>query len=642
MMYTLSAWTFLWLLLIGNLHAVIGMVEPPERCRSAPCLMIDDTSDAVSFLQTRAGTRLNTKAMMASDSFQGYRWTAINDTAACEINDQNIRVQNGRAVKTFAECKARCLNVDYCLAIDFYAENGWCNLYDQACDNPTMAKLGSSSYRLEIFMSKPVEKAPSPQFLGLNQFQSHIVSTSADNSSEAWTTINETATCEENHEGIEYFGHLPGFTLESCRASCEERENCTAIDFYPVTGWCLTYDKACTTPQLVKDGGISYRFARETLPVSREPLYAAPAPAPQPTGSLPTRQATAADVENYMTSIGAAWAGEQMKDDGIDGETFPLLQLNDLKEYGMKKGPALKLSRQIAGLRGAEEDDDDGQTVIRPNALHEVVGPDGVLMISLDRKPQRYQFSKAQLERAGISPTRFSATDLTAASKEELSRACPFEGEPKARESCTAAGKTGFGCKLISEQAIAASHLRALEEAQRREWEWTAIFEDDVVPNPIDGWSDLFEKAWRKVPSQVKVVRLGYCQLDMMHQPVPIYQYVHANVSGAVLTQLTGWGEQSPFYYEPGGCTTAYMVHRSILQEMINLFPCCGAVDSCYKWDFFKRLNNETGMERGMEILMNIDSPSPLVIEEGGNMQHHGLIVQDRVSQASSRVKQTF
>merc|ERR1712232_853205 len=48
---------------------------------------------------------------------------------------------------------------------------------------------------------------------------------------------------------------------DSCKSKCLSSSSCKAIDFFTNTGWCNTFDAACTTPQLKKDGASSYALA---------------------------------------------------------------------------------------------------------------------------------------------------------------------------------------------------------------------------------------------------------------------------------------------------------------------------------------------------------------------------------------------
>mmetsp|Transcript_92050 Transcript_92050/g.159719 ORF Transcript_92050/g.159719 Transcript_92050/m.159719 type:complete len:317 (-) Transcript_92050:82-1032(-) len=309
----------------------------------------------------------------------------------------------------------------------------------------------------------------------------------------------------------------------------------------------------------------------------------------------------------------------------------------DLKDYGLKKGPILKLSKHIQEARSGEA----SGAMQEANALHEVVGGDGVLMISLDSRPERFEYAADQLGRVGIRPTRFKATDASREPKEKLELACPNKDAQGVIEWCQRNQKAGDGCGTAAQQAISMSHYEALKAARARDWEWTAIFEDDAVPTPVENWNNAFRQAWEQIPPHVKFVRLGWCHMGLKDYPAPVVQRYYANVSEAFLAQDTGFTSvdgntgHSHYHYEPGGCTTAYLVHQDIISEMLSLFPCCGPVDSCYKWDLLKGVDPVTGIEKGLRVMMDIDSYLKPVGD--GNIDHHGLILQDRDTLPSSQ-----
>lgn len=448
-----------------------------------------------------------------------------------------------------------------------------------------------------------------------------------------WVQISSTYSCEDSDASVHAITSRPGHSLVTCKDWCLEMSNCSSIDFYETSSWCLLYEKSCTHPTTQKDGSSSYRLVVSLHDDSHDERPQAEPIAQIELAPFPTKGSSLQDVFKWMTDYGSPWAAQQMKDDEIDGDAFLLLRTQDLKEYGLKKGPALKLSRRIQEAAGMAHIGKmhHGATPAalneeETNALHEVVGPDGVLMISLDNKPERFAYASQQLRKAGITATKFSATDKDTATREELGRGCPHQFEPGVKELCEAASRTGHGCATNIEQAIASSHLRALQTARRRQWEWTAIFEDDAIPAMTAEWSSIFRRAWKELPPHTRIVRLGWCQIDAKSYPAPIHQQIHTNVTGALVTQYIGWGQ--PFQYEPGGCTTAYLVHQQVLADLLALFPCCGPVDSCFKWDFYKKINKKTGIEHGLEMMMNIDSHMDPVFDDA--VEHHGLILQDR------------
>jgi len=110
-------------------------------------------------------------------------------------------------------------------------------------------------------------------------------------------------------------------------------------------------------------------------------------------------------------------------------------------------------------------------------SLHDVVGPDGVLLIHLERS-NRTQHE--ELNSAGIYPTLIAATDAKTAAPEDLRNGCLSHFEEDTPLRCTGfdrspGGTRGEGCMNPTEQAIAESHRQALLAAQRRNATWTAI-----------------------------------------------------------------------------------------------------------------------------------------------------------------------
>jgi hypothetical protein len=218
--------------------------------------------------------------------------------------------------------------------------------------------------------------------------------------------------------------------------------------------------------------------------------------------------------------------------------------------------------------------------------LHSVVGEDGVLMISLNRSMQRYDSSSAKLlKNAFIHTTHFPATDGKdpSVTVKELERACIKN------------------CGLTSQEhgrafaSLAHSHMLAVEAAGRRtNSAWTAILEDDAVPiqmldvvgpgGPIPSsvlWVEAFEKAWSQMPPQAKFVRLGYCHIYMPNKPPSTQNFVVNKIADAGVFKLSNWSGVGT-KYTAGGCTHAYLVHKSIIPQLLGQFPCHSSLDSCY------------------------------------------------------------
>jgi hypothetical protein len=233
------------------------------------------------------------------------------------------------------------------------------------------------------------------------------------------------------------------------------------------------------------------------------------------------------------------------------------------------------------------------------SGLHGIVGHDGVLMVSLQRVPNRFSYSSGQLASVDIRPTMFPATDAATESVEVLEKTCPRDK-----------------CPFPSIQAVADSHRRALLAAQQRDSEWTAIVEDDIVPvHPVGrlltaaGWNRAFDVAWSKLPKEAQFVRLGRCVVkhwvtEEVPSSVGMELQVFADAEDFRITKWTGFNQK----YAAGGCTTAYMVRKDIIPHLVSLFPCSCAVDCCFEAWF----NEETPRgARGLDFLYNIDTHAP-------------------------------
>lgn len=86
-----------------------------------------------------------------------------------------------------------------------------------------------------------------------------------------WVTINSSAACEQNAEGIHRSSCLgAGYTLGSCKLACQATSACVAVDFYRKTGWCNLFNEACTAPQRMKWDASSYKLTGETAELSKD------------------------------------------------------------------------------------------------------------------------------------------------------------------------------------------------------------------------------------------------------------------------------------------------------------------------------------------------------------------------------------
>jgi len=284
-----------------------------------------------------------------------------------------------------------------------------------------------------------------------------------------------------------------------------------------------------------------------------------------------------------------------------------LMQLTLCSTYVVQAVGVLVLRSTLETIERAEEPP-------LLSALHEVVGHDGVLMIHLDRIGRK-QATNPRLHEVGIYPTIFPAVDVDTTSPDDLREGC-ISAKDASHEACK--DRSGYGCHLTIEQAIAESHRRALLVAKDRNSTWTAIFEDDAVPVDQTNFNTNFRKVWGQVPEGVGYVRLGWCPFTHDEQTTN-FTYDHFRlVSGLPV----------------GGCTTAYMVHRDIIPTLLGLFPCCSSLDACLNSDLFATPSlcgqNNTRRCWGQEYLMGIDTLGSISLTKGwASFVQNGILVQD-------------
>jgi hypothetical protein len=314
-------------------------------------------------------------------------------------------------------------------------------------------------------------------------------------------------------------------------------------------------------------------------------------------------------------------------------------------------------SSRLAGPQQDRLDDEIGEVDCNPSAerrsvkadspfgaLHNVVGHDGVLMISMERDVRRFDQSAAKLQEAGIFPTRFPASDGKCDAQLQLSKGCFAKSSDEAQSKCVGGKlineksvheKSGYGCSS-TEQAIADSHRRALATALRRKKKWTAILEEDVVPVRPERWDKAFRQAWAMIPKETKIVRLSYCMFPDGHYQT--HQEVWKDV-GEFLLAKWHWAPNST--YSPSGCTGGYIVHKDIIPEMLAIFPCCCAMDCCLEWDFLnKKADDGHFLTRGMQVLMSMDAWGSTDYARGFmpyDMHQNGVLVQDCRHSESTR-----
>jgi len=282
-------------------------------------------------------------------------------------------------------------------------------------------------------------------------------------------------------------------------------------------------------------------------------------------------------------------------------------------------------------------------------SLHDVVGHDGVLMITLKRKSskRRDSYSLNALGAANVYPIEFAATDAADAPKTQLDMTCPLESDEGASNWCNDMGRSGApGCKSTIEQAITDSHRRALVRALNRQGpssNWTAIIEDDVVPLMPEQFDDAFREAWAQLPKEAKLVRLGWCTFENDLGTIRD-EAIHEGEHGSRLVRKRWWTDRGGNkHYYTGGCTTGYMVHRSMIPEMLGIFPCCCPIDCCLERQLFYSPAQKVGESewekwRGHEIMVDMDLVNSKVRSAGyATFAQSGILAQDNRKIKSER-----
>lgn len=259
-------------------------------------------------------------------------------------------------------------------------------------------------------------------------------------------------------------------------------------------------------------------------------------------------------------------------------------------------------------------------------AMHDVVGPDGVYMLSLHRRPDRFNYSYRRLARAQVFATNFPAADAKCEKQEALSQGCiqSRDVNPHAEATCKAKFGWGIGCPTETDQAIAESHRRALVNAQQRSYNWTTILEDDAVPlNPL-AWNKAFNDAWPHVPDWVRMIRLSWCNWWDHYQP-EVY------IDGGTF-KLYRWLSDPnwPEKYQAGLCTGGYMVHKDALPDLLGLFPCCCGSDCCFAGNLFDVVIGPGNETWGSKYMLNLDILNSTNMTTGwGPGNQLGIIAQD-------------
>jgi len=358
---------------------------------------------------------------------------------------------------------------------------------------------------------------------------------------------------------------------------------------------------------------------------------------------FPTATSPPWDVQIFLRKCGLNRTADLMMENNVTGDDFIHMGHGDLVNYNVSDElieeilPRMQRALAQPILReGMLRMSKNPLVFQQRSSLHDIVGPDGVLMISLDGASARFAQSALLLAQVGIHVERFGAADASTATTEELAEGCMKNTSTDVKNFCL--DRAGQGCLGDTEQAIALSHRKALEWAKKRDENWTAIFEDDAVPAPLEDWEGVFRDAWARVPERVKLVRLGWCYWERPNWKYPVFEVPFGESKTSVLVEQ--WKSHGETRYDPGGCTTAYMVHKDILDDLLGLFPSCSAVDLTYDWDYLRRVDPTTQKAKGLDVMMSLDTKTePLMYEkEEDELEIHGLILQDRTSFARSHL----
>jgi GR25 family glycosyltransferase involved in LPS biosynthesis len=268
--------------------------------------------------------------------------------------------------------------------------------------------------------------------------------------------------------------------------------------------------------------------------------------------------------------------------------TVSLVHADHCLEQQQGASALLQTSSARKQLRDLEEEE-ERETPVR--GLHRAVGPDGVIMMSLDRQPERSKYSRAKLAEVGINVTLMQATDGKddKVPQKELDAACQ--------------GDNHFmgGCATRSLAALVDSHRRAWLLAQERSWNWTAILEDDAIPVFSDGWKKEFDAAWALLPPKARVVRLGRCAIKNWatpEKPSMVGMKIHSFARAGQFRVIDWTGFNST--YDSEACTHAYVIHKSIIPDLLAILPCNCPLDCC--------LYNKIFNKPGQDFLFNIDT----------------------------------
>lgn len=216
-----------------------------------------------------------------------------------------------------------------------------------------------------------------------------------------------------------------------------------------------------------------------------------------------------------------------------------------------------------------------------------------IFIISLDRKPERYQYVSKQLDTLRITGyQKWPAVDGFDTEKDVL---ISYGIDPKISEIPGVAG-------------CAASHIRLWRHIVENKINWAFILEDDAHFHPR--FLDLFPKYWKNVPKNAKIIFPGYC----------------ANVKKSKKLVLA----------KAVMCSHAYMVSHQGAQYLLNnLLPMDEAVDVKIV-EHFKYLKVPTCYVFNGDSIIDGIRPNDYKERNGNRCKFDGIIYQNQEDQNST------
>lgn len=218
--------------------------------------------------------------------------------------------------------------------------------------------------------------------------------------------------------------------------------------------------------------------------------------------------------------------------------------------------------------------------------------PFPIFIINLDRKPERYDYVKEQLDSLGLfGYERISAVDGFQTERKDLA-ALGLKYEFTERRGLA-------GC--------AASHIKVWRHIAENKLDWSLILEDDAHFHPE--FLQLFNEYWSQVPKDAKIIFPGYCteEGDLPNSAV---------VQKAVM------------------CTQAYMLSWRGAQYLLNnLLPVGDPVDIAIDSHF--KTHPGSYIFNG-NILVNGIRPNDYKESNGRRCMFNGIIYQNHEEQGST------